>query len=300
LNDQRPTQVNLFWKLAAFAGITLGGVVLGLLVAVVFTLAAPGLEPDLPLLAVSAGGVLAASWTCLRLFDGRSITAVGIGFDRPWGRQLSVGLVIGGAICLATWSLSILTPWADTRWPGEPPGTWLGLVYGAVVCLLVATFEELLCRGYAFQMLARRNMILAFVLTGLLFVAIHLPNPGGQSPVAILNIALGHVMFAAFYLRARSLWLPIGVHAAFNYVEIHIVGVSLGASDDSPSALETALEANVWAGDEFGLLGGLAATLCVAITTIAVWRGWKQQHPASDLLRRTTETQGQPGDTVAP
>ena len=77
------------------------------------------------------------------------------------------------------------------------PGKAQMLLEGAALCFFLATYEELLCRGYAFQVLARKNVLLGVVLAGLLFIAMHVPNEGGRAPIVILNLALGHLLFLA-------------------------------------------------------------------------------------------------------
>ncbi|MEQ5842482.1 CPBP family intramembrane metalloprotease [Paraburkholderia acidicola] len=87
----------------------------------------------------------------------------------------------------------------------------------AVVFLLVAIAEELLCRGYLFfKLAAGTNPFVAAVLTSLLFGTAHLGNHGESIRGVVLAILFGLVACVAVW-RTGSLWWAIGVHAAWDW-----------------------------------------------------------------------------------
>jgi len=57
----------------------------------------------------------------------------------------------------------------------------------------------------------------------LLFGAAHLRNPF-QNWISTLNTALVGVLLAICYLRTRALWLPLGIHFAWNFVQGYVLG----------------------------------------------------------------------------
>jgi len=83
--------------------------------------------------------------------------------------------------------------------------------------LLAAVFEEVAFRGYAFQRMvdAAGPIVAAAVFSGL-FGALHLSNPSA-TPLSTANTALAGVLFSLAYLKTRGLWLPIGLHWAWNF-----------------------------------------------------------------------------------
>jgi membrane protease YdiL (CAAX protease family) len=68
----------------------------------------------------------------------------------------------------------------------------------------------------------------ALLVTSALFGAAHLMNPNA-SAIAAVGIAFeAGVMLGAAYMLTRSLWLPMGLHAAWNFAqgEIYDIPVS--------------------------------------------------------------------------
>lgn len=280
--DKRPLRT--IWKILAFAGMTLAG--LGL-AAVLSTLVSFVVEPEAAmavLYTIAAPVVLLSSWACLRLFDNRPLAAVGVGFDRPWALHGIGGGLLGAVLLGLCVVLFRISGWSETT--GLPGGVipWAGLLIGAVHTLGLAIHEEVQCRGYAFQLLARWNPAVAVVLAGLFFVAMHLPNPGGMTWSAMLNMFLLHLLLTACYWRTRSLWLPIGVHFGWNYMLGYVLGLPVSGAVYSATAFSTETSLNIWTGNAFGPEGGLIATATLALATILVWTLLPQRHPTPDLL----------------
>ena len=275
-------------KIAAFAGLTLLGFLLAGLVA--WPLLGEGGRPtaggNIAGLLVGVLAVVGASWFCVRRFDRRPLSAVGIGLDRPWLKHLGWGSAAGVglfSLCLAGYTGARL---ASVRLNPELAGQGRDVLIGALFCLLFAGWEELVCRGYAFQAVARRNLSLAVLLSGLVFIAMHLTNPGVYHPLVLANLFLGHVWFAVSYLRTRSLWLPIGLHAGWNFAQYFLFGIVESQVGLSANLLITDWDRTLWTGNEFGPEGGVAVTLVVGAAIVVVWRWVKQQRPQHDLLAR--------------
>ena len=89
---------------------------------------------------------------------------------------------------------------------------WLpNLALFLTVALLAPCFEELLFRGFLLPVLAQRQrLVLALVLSALLFGAIHL-QPAGLPPLRTLGLVLGLAM-----RQTGSLRTPILIHACWN------------------------------------------------------------------------------------
>jgi uncharacterized protein len=95
--------------------------------------------------------------------------------------------------------------------------------------LFPAVNEELLFRGILFRWLEEwGGSWVALLVTSVLFGCAHLLNPNA-SPIAAIGIAFeAGVMLGAAYMLTRSLWLPMGLHAAWNFAqgEIYDIPVS--------------------------------------------------------------------------
>jgi membrane protease YdiL (CAAX protease family) len=112
--------------------------------------------------------------------------------------------------------------------------TGLGDFRGLVAALIGSAIfpgisEEIVFRGVLFRWIEELGgSWVALLLTSGFFGAAHLMNPNA-SMVAAVGIAFeAGVMLGAAYMLTRSLWLPIGLHAAWNFTqgEIYDIPVS--------------------------------------------------------------------------
>jgi membrane protease YdiL (CAAX protease family) len=95
------------------------------------------------------------------------------------------------------------------------------LIFNAV--LVAPLVEEIVFRGYFYGVMKRHTsaMFAAFI-TGAIFAAAH------QNILALLPL-WGLAMFLTlFYEASRSLWVPIGMHAAFNAVNVALILIGFG------------------------------------------------------------------------
>ena len=166
--------------------------------------------------------------------DALSWSDMGIRFERAeMIRGLATGATYAVPVIIAVWLLAYVLAQFITQVPESPlpptgnaVGVLLHLLAGAVIAPVA---EELLFRGVALT--AWRRAVgdqAALVRTTTVFVLAHVLTVGGDSfgnaaqlafvaavgrlPVAI---ALGWL-----FIRTRSLWAPIGLHAAYNAVLI--------------------------------------------------------------------------------
>ena len=81
-------------------------------------------------------------------------------------------------------------------------------------------------------------------------------------------------MLAAAYVVTRSLWLPIGLHFAWNFTHAGIFGAALSGSESTPDGLfQLELSGPTWlTGGEFGPEASLLALLVCLIPTILMLR----------------------------
>ncbi len=165
-----------------------------------------------------------------------AITWRDMGFGIP-GRQAAAA-AIGGAsfavpVVLFTAVLAAIlvplfgvTPQSPLPPSGSALGTVLHLLAGAAVAPVA---EEITFRGMATTAWARSAGVRAAILRGgILFALAHILFVGGgtfQEAVAVAIVAAAGRLPVAFalgwiYLRRRTIWASIGMHAAFNAILI--------------------------------------------------------------------------------
>lgn len=256
------------WRIAAYG-------VLFIALATVLLRAASlaGLGDDDPLGFASTSASLLASlvagWVMMRGVEGRPFGAMGFAAGRAALGESGTGTAVGAAFLGAAVLLVAAT--GGARWipdAGTLPG-YLGFALRTLAFFAVAAaFEEVLFRGYPFQVLARGiGAWPAAVLLSLLFAAAHAGNPNVR-PLGLANIALAGLMLSAAYLRTRSLWFATAVHLGWNWTMATLLDLPVsGLEVDTP--LYTGMETGPdwWTGGSFGPEAGLAATLVIAAGT---------------------------------
>ncbi len=283
--EQPSRPMRTVWKLAALTAMMIPGLILAVTCQLLARKLAGPLVGRVVLYLIAPTVILIASYFCLQWFERRPLGAIGIGFDRPWVVQLFLGIVAGALMLMMCWVGLVVFADGNTAWPAIAPKLpGLRMTLGSMFILGLCFYEELLCRGYILQLMGRSHMKFAIAASGLLFVALHLSNPGAISPVAILNLVLLHFLMTALYLRTRSLWLPIGVHAGWNFSLGYVFGLPVSGVVFKGAILTTSWTPSLLAGNEFGPEGGLLVSFILLGATLAAWSLIRQRHPHPDLL----------------
>jgi membrane protease YdiL (CAAX protease family) len=154
--NHRQRRLRAFWRIGLFVIIWLS-LTIALLVAaklaVVGTL--DGSAGEYAFEAVCGFlGALTALWLVGRLFDRRRLVDFGLRLDRHWWPDFLIGLVLGGLAITAAMLVCLSFGWAKITGSLVVSETFLGrgfvlnFIGFALLVLLAAALEELLCRGY--------------------------------------------------------------------------------------------------------------------------------------------------------
>jgi membrane protease YdiL (CAAX protease family) len=245
---------------------------------------------------------LLAGYLCNRWLEGLPWRALGLTLHARWWRDLIVGSLIGAAsLALAT---AIAAAAGGLRFTASPRTMLLPvvqtLVLSALLFIFAALAEEALFRGYPLQTLTRARLAwLAILLTSVPFAAVHLQNPNVVKGFTFINTALAGVWLAVAYLRTRSLWLPLGVHWAWNWALGSLFGLPVsGITTIAPNPLLHGTDLGpAWlTGGSYGIEGGLACTIALVVSTIFIWR--TRLISASDEMKTLTSRENPPVEKV--
>lgn len=139
-----------------------------------------------------------------------------------------LGLVAYYACSYVTnWIISLLVPnftnYNDEAIAAMRNGNAFLVLIGTVV--LVPPFEECMYRGLIFRSLYRKNRVMAYILSMVIFAMIHiLGYLGTYSPLELLMAVLQYLpaglCLAWTYVRGDTILSSIVVHAAINYITI--------------------------------------------------------------------------------
>ena len=142
-------------------------------------------------------------------------------------RQLLKGFALGAALFSSVMAvLAILGMYRPLGWRNLQS---LGL--GLLFALIAAAFEETVFRGFLFRLFADLGgNWLALALTACLFGLAHRANPHATlASSAAIAIEAG-ILLGAAYAVSGSLWLPIGIHAGWNFTEGPVFGMEISGT----------------------------------------------------------------------
>ncbi|MCU1294314.1 MAG: family intrarane metalloprotease [Bryobacterales bacterium] len=215
---------------------------------------------------------LAANLVTMRIFDRRPITDIGLGTGSGAGRNFSIGLLFGAgsAALMLLAPLLARTGHLVARSPSE--FSWGSLVFYLAILVFGAAGEELIFRGYAFQLLVERIGAFATVLpVGVLFGLAHGWNPNATQ-LGIVNTILWGILFGYAFLRSHDLWLPIGLHYGWNAV-LPLFGVNLSGLTIEVTRYFYRWDLSpLWSGGAYGPEGGLLTSVFVIVLFFAIAR----------------------------
>jgi membrane protease YdiL (CAAX protease family) len=149
----------------------------------------------------------------VRLFEGRPAVELAPG---PAGLEAAIGCAIGAGLFLAV----IGTLWILGKFEVRGTNEWQVLVIPFALSLQSGFIEELAVRGVMFRILEVWLVTwISLVVTASLFGALHLLNRNSTAMGAIAIACSAGVILAGAFALTRRLWLPIGLHFGWNFVE---------------------------------------------------------------------------------
>jgi membrane protease YdiL (CAAX protease family) len=209
---------------------------------------------------------------CL-LVEDKPLAFAGLGFHGRWKNELGFGLALGALMILAvaamerTCGAADFSPASMADGGAQQVASWAA--YSVIIFSVAGTSEELGFRGYPFQRLADSiGPIGATAAFAILFGLVHLGN-SSHTWISTCNTMLVGVTFAVAYLRTRALWLPIGIHVAWNIVQGFVLGFPVSGIVLPQSLLRPQVRGPVWlTGGDYGPEGGLFTTLIFVAATV--------------------------------
>jgi uncharacterized protein len=139
--------------------------------------------------------------------------------------------------------------------------------------MMPAIMEELLFRGILFRWLEDFSGSWAtLIVTSALFGLAHSQNPGATLFSTFAIAVEGGLLLGGSYMLTRSLWMPIGLHAAWNFTQGPVLGVPV-SGNPVHGLIRAKLEGpTILSGGAFGLE---ASIIAIAVCTAAgIWFLW--------------------------
>ncbi len=165
--------------------------------------------------------------------------------------NLSLGLLIGCLFFVVVVGIMILVGCGSLITGSY---TWNEQFVSLTLFLSVAVGEEIINRGILFRFIDERwNVWAALIISSFIFGILHLPNDGATWWSCIAIAIEAGLLLGAAYKYSGSLWLPIGIHWAWNFVQGHVFGFSVSGNKLENSFFKTVTNGpDILTGGAFG------------------------------------------------
>lgn len=238
------------------------------------------------LLGITMAGLIAAlvaNLLSMGIFEALPLIDIGLHWNRCAVRNLLIGLAGGVGAAVVVLAPPLALGAAHFAPIHNPDATVATLVFTAFVLLCGASGEELVFRGYAFQILLRSLGPFATILPiGVLFAALHIANPSATF-LGLANTAGFGVLFGYAFLRSQDLWLPIGLHYGWN-VTLPLFGVNVSGLKIGVTGYTLEWTAGtLWSGGDYGPEASILTSGVMTILFFWLWKAPIRKQPSALL-----------------
>jgi hypothetical protein len=296
--------------------LVIGVIVFGLLTALAFmpfdpALPLQGSAETLLLVGVIATllATLAAVWLAGRLLDRRPFAEFGFQLDRNWWLDLAFGLALGALLMTAIFLVQRALGWVEVTamWRTSSPDRPFALAFLAplIAFVCVGFYEELLSRGYLLRNLAegmntprigaRNALLLAWLLSSLVFGALHAANPNA-TPASTAMLVLAGLFLGIGYMLTGQLAIPIGLHVTWNLFQGNVFGFPVSGSTISQATV-FAIEQRgpaLWTGGAFGPESGLIGLFAILVGSLLTLLWVRARYAITTLHTKAASYQSLP------
>ena len=162
---------------------------------------------------------------------------------------------------------------------------WKGFIYDQqfsmfMLFLAVAVGEEMIYRGVVFRWIDERwNTWVALLISAILFGWMHISNDNATWWSSLAIAIEAGLLLGAAYKWSGTLWVPIGIHWAWNYVQGNVFGLAVSGSDAGTTMLVTTVNGpDIITGGAFGPEASIIAVLLGTLLTIVFLTNRYRQH----------------------
>lgn len=197
--------------------------------------------------------------------------------------EWTLGVAIGwGSVVLAVLPMALAGTLQVTFWTAQR-SLWLLLLNLATIA--VATLaEEVAFRGFPYRHLIDAiGPVAATIVISVLFGLFHALNPNATM-AGVLVAMLAGVLFAVAWLRTHGLWLPWGLHFAWNASMGLLFGLPVSGITEFSSVVQTRATGPLWlTGGDYGPEGALLTVFVLLIAIVVLVRltrdyAWEYTH----------------------
>ena len=196
--------------------------------------------------------------------------------EKHWPTDLSLkrliphtllGILVGFLFMILVVSTIVATGSATVDWKGFSADKQFSVL---MMFLTVAVGEEMIFRGVVFRWIDERwNTWVALLVSAIFFGWIHISNDNATWWSSLAIAIEAGLLLGAAYKWSGTLWLPIGIHWAWNYTQGNIFGFAVSGTDAGTTLLvPTTYGPDIITGGAFGPEASIVAVLLGTLITI--------------------------------
>lgn len=246
---------------------------------------------------VRYGIVVVISWTFAvwinrRYTDKRSFESLGLTFDGLAMKDFFVGLILSGLMVGIVFTILLISgllgiqeiSWTDSR---IPPILEI-LLFFLGIGLAVGWSEELVFRGYLLQNLRDGiGIFWAVAIMSIYYGIVHMSNPNSTWLAGVIISIFGFLRIFP-WLRTGQLWLGMGMHAGWNFLQGPIFGFGVSGYSTQILIRQKVLGPDWITGGSFGPEAGIVVlpALLVGLVAVYLWTAKREHTPWIQEIRR--------------
>lgn len=224
--------------------------------------------------AIACGAVAVQHWRRARIPVWQGM---GLRFDTRAAMDLGGGIVIGTLVMSSIFGVERALGVLHVHGLQLPS---LGWAIWLPVLVFLAFGEEVAYRSLMLNglLVMLRKRWLAVVVMAACFGFAHATNPNA-SALSVLGNALGGLTYAVAFLSSGRIWLPAGLHLAWNFSQGPTLGFPVSGLDMGGLVQQSAVGSDLLTGGSYGPEAGLVgmAFRFVAIALLAGWLSWRSE-----------------------
>jgi uncharacterized protein len=208
-------------------------------------------------------------------------TGTALGLSAGWRGvgEAGIGMAIAASAVGVTFTVAYATATIEVLAVGPPAPLWNDLLSFVMVPFL----EELIFRSAllgGLLVLMPRRVWAAILISAGIFGGLHLEN-SHATLVSAAGSLLGGVAYGIAFAATQRIWLPFGLHFAWNYVQGPVLGFALSGGKPLRGTLvqQQSIGPAWFTGGEYGPEGGvvgLAGRVVVLLGLYAVFALWRK------------------------
>ncbi len=185
-------------------------------------------------------------------------------------RELGIGLVIGAVLV----SIPVLVLWALGMYTVTGVGFTPAMFSALAIGIGAGFMEEILFRGVFLRLVERATGTwAALALSALAFGLVHASNPNVSLLGSVTIGVEAGLLLGATYLVTRRLWMAIGVHAAWNFVQGGVWSSPVSGLEQDPGLIHGTFSGpEILTGGAMGIEGSILALIVCLIAAVLLLR----------------------------